>query len=795
MTRKDVINEAFELVVSRMSLRPPQVAALEKIKDMLLRLPRPLGECEAHEVREFLSYDGFSHPKHPSFLLSLATGVGKTRLAGAVIAMLWLAGESQNFLFLAPSRAVLNRLRNAFNPAFREYIFIERNLVPEPTLIVADQLGDPIATGGQQSIFSESPTVYLLTHQLVASSPRFKKRSNEFSADSPADFLRAKRDLVVISDEAHHLDEGENETAAWVNGITDLAPQLHLGLTATPPRDTKGCLRGWVNLLYEYTLQEALRQELYTKRVELLVHPFPPEIDDSEIERATIRYAIECLESKVNSIRQSTGPKPFPLVKPVVVFFAQDTEHASKVAKQLHLEFQIPEDEILLTHSKKSKTIDEVELLYNIEDSNNPVRYVVNVQELVEGWDVTNVYIIAPLRAMASFAFGVQAMGRGLRLPAGKRVNNTQLDTLDLICFGRTTLEGIIEQETSWSGRSSDGEQLIKTSQWDSPQVSSITVNAEIQREITIEVRDLELVSHELDLRMGPDVFHRIRRMLVSRIRVAAAQVRITAAQERVGLRREIFIDAAAAEVVRQMPRHLSDELHGSIIKSEIERWLEEGGDTSAQIQFNPIEVACAMVLALKASAESEESNYGLTGASSFVTWGPYPITFDVPRLPTGEVAKAPEFGEFMTVGERKDFVRQLPYRGWSRGLHKLYTFDSWHEAKTAKLLDRADVGWWVRNQPRRFRIETSAGMFNPDLVVALRWDSGGKEILLLEVKGDLFWTPPDSKPRLKARAAQEWVYEQNKASTIKWSFGIVLESVVEQVATWEELRARIILG
>src|SRR6185295_12918607 len=140
MSRRDAINEAFELVISRMALRPPQAQALEKVRDLLVRLPRPLGECSDQEVRQFMTFGDFKHPKHPSFIVSLATGVGKTRLAGAIMALLWLSGESQHFLFLAPSKAVLNRLRNAFNPAFREYIFIERNLVPEPTLIVSDQL-------------------------------------------------------------------------------------------------------------------------------------------------------------------------------------------------------------------------------------------------------------------------------------------------------------------------------------------------------------------------------------------------------------------------------------------------------------------------------------------------------------------------------------------------------------------------------------------------------------------------------------------------------------------------------
>ena len=41
---------------------------------------------------------------------------------------------------------------------------------------------------------------------------------------------------------------------------------------------------------------------------------------------------------------------------------------------------------------------------------------------LKEGWDVTNLYTIVPLRAANSRTLVEQSIGRGLRLPYGKRV-------------------------------------------------------------------------------------------------------------------------------------------------------------------------------------------------------------------------------------------------------------------------------------------------------------------------------------------------------------------------------------
>src|SRR5438876_11398560 len=109
-----------------MRLRPPQAGALRELRDALLRLPKPLSRCTAEERREYLALkEGWRHPFHPSFTIALATGVGKTRLTGAIIALLWLAGEAKVFLVLAPRRAVLRRFESALDPLFREYLFLD----------------------------------------------------------------------------------------------------------------------------------------------------------------------------------------------------------------------------------------------------------------------------------------------------------------------------------------------------------------------------------------------------------------------------------------------------------------------------------------------------------------------------------------------------------------------------------------------------------------------------------------------------------------------------------------------
>lgn len=59
--------------------------------------------------------------------------------------------------------------------------------------------------------------------------------------------------------------------------------------------------------------------------------------------------------------------------------------------------------------------------LLAVEDTKEPTEVVVYVNMLKEGWDVTNLYTIIPLPAASARTLIEQSIGRGLRLPYGKR--------------------------------------------------------------------------------------------------------------------------------------------------------------------------------------------------------------------------------------------------------------------------------------------------------------------------------------------------------------------------------------
>src|SRR5690606_2684689 len=69
---------------------------------------------------------------------------------------------------------------------------------------------------------------------------------------------------------------------------------------------------------------------------------------------------------------------------------------------------------------------------------------VIHVNMLKEGWDVTNLYTIVPLRAANARTLIEQSIGRGLRLPNGKRTGVTAVARLNNLAHDR--LQEIVEE-------------------------------------------------------------------------------------------------------------------------------------------------------------------------------------------------------------------------------------------------------------------------------------------------------------------------------------------------------------
>lgn len=109
-------------------------------------------------------------------------------------------------------------------------------------------------------------------------------------------------------------------------------------------------------------------------------------------------------------------------MKPFILVVAKDTDHSKKIREYItsddFFRGYYKDKVIEINSSQRGAEKDEnIEQLLSLEKADNKIEIVIHVNMLKEGWDVTNLYTIVPLRASASETLTEQTIGRGLRLP------------------------------------------------------------------------------------------------------------------------------------------------------------------------------------------------------------------------------------------------------------------------------------------------------------------------------------------------------------------------------------------
>src|ERR1700694_454610 len=127
------------------------------------------------------------------------------------------------------------------------------------------------------------------------------------------------------------------------------------------------------------------------------------------------------------------------IVKPFVLVIARDTAHAAELISLIKSDafFQGRYVDKVIQVDSSVKEEETVQKLLTVEQNDNPVEIVIHVNMLKEGWDVTNLYTIIPLRAANARTLIEQSIGRGLRLPYGRRTGVTSVDRLNIVAHDR----------------------------------------------------------------------------------------------------------------------------------------------------------------------------------------------------------------------------------------------------------------------------------------------------------------------------------------------------------------------
>ena len=438
------MNKNAYYIKNRLSLRKPQEDSLYILSELVekLELEKNIDlQTELEKVKNSYPTCIDFERNFPSLCFALATGVGKTRLMGAFISYLYLEEGIKHFFVLAPNLTIYKKLITDFDDVSHpKYVFrgIGEFVHNKPVVITGDNYQYAKTIFDEYEIIINVFNISKINAETRGGSIPRLKRLSEYIGESYFDYLTNLDDLVLLMDESHHYraDRG-------MEVINELNPILGLELTATPQIERGGNTIKFKNVVYEYSLAKAIRDGFVKEPAVATRKDFDPiKYTLDELDRIKLEDGIRIHEDTKVALDIYYRDSKTKLVKPFVLVVAKDTVHASQL-KQLIQSTSFFEgryaDKVMEIHSNQrgEEKEDNIQQLLLLEDVNNKIEIVIHVNMLKEGWDVTNLYTIVPLRTAASQTLREQTIGRGLRLPFGKRTGVDKVDKLTIVAHDK----------------------------------------------------------------------------------------------------------------------------------------------------------------------------------------------------------------------------------------------------------------------------------------------------------------------------------------------------------------------
>lgn len=378
----------------------------------------------------------------PAVCVRVPTGGGKTVIAAASIKTVddvyLQTGGAPVVLWLTPSDVITQQTLKALSTSGHPYReLLEANFSPVRaididelpnlsrsdlengcTIIVANVQTFNITDTDKRKVYSfrEDLSTHFtgLTAQEAEGLERVSAEDTQVSEDgsylkrhnvgeikhSVANLLRLHHPYIVV-DEAHN-----NRTDRFFDTLNRLGPRVLLELTATPT--TKN------NVIYQVSAWELKADEMIKLPVLLNEH--------------TQTGWQACLDKTV-AMRQELERKASDetqYLRPIVLIQAQkkgSEPSPEKVRDYLIESHHIPEAQIAIATGTQ-KDLEDV----NLFSPDCPIRFVITIQALKEGWDCSFAYVLCGLQNIQSSKDIEQLLGRVLRMPYAKRRSNEALN-------------------------------------------------------------------------------------------------------------------------------------------------------------------------------------------------------------------------------------------------------------------------------------------------------------------------------------------------------------------------------
>jgi type III restriction enzyme len=428
--------------MAQLTLKNYQRAALDEL-GAFLRTARVRGAKAAFEDSGY-GYRSEPFGEIPCVCLRIPTGGGKTLLASHAVVRIakeWTGSDAPTVLWLTPSETIRAQTLTALQTPGHPYraaledaygqAFQICDLAGVSTISPQD-FGHQavVAVATIQSFRVENPdqrNVYAFSESFE---PHFRGMPPERLAilndipdavvtaedattpDSPlkghvgrpkfslSNWLALQQPIVIV-DEAHNA-----QTERSFEALKRLNPAMILELTATPvPRRT--------NVLYHVSAQELQSENMVKLPIVLMEH--------TQGWDAAVFDAVQT-QRKLEAEAQ----KESDYIRPIVLFQAQNaTQPVNVEALRKHLidELHIPAAHVAVATGEK-RELEDVRL----EAPDCPIRFIITVQALREGWDCPFAYVLCSVQPVRSATAVEQLLGRILRMPYARRRQEDSLN-------------------------------------------------------------------------------------------------------------------------------------------------------------------------------------------------------------------------------------------------------------------------------------------------------------------------------------------------------------------------------
>ena len=383
----------------------------------------------------------------PHVCMKVPTGGGKTFMACASVRRIFDAmptGKPQVVVWLVPSDSILTQtVRNLsdVNHPYRQKLdqdFAGRVGVYTKEMLLNGQNFSPdtvremltlcIMSYGSLRIDSKKKDVrkvYQENGNLFRFADFFRDK-DALLADTPdTALIQVLRHLepVVIVDESHNA--GSDLSVEMLNNLN---PSFVLDLTATPRKNSN---------IISYVDARELKKEHMVK--------LPVVVYNRTTRQSVIQDAIQLrgsIEKEAIAAEEAGGK----YIRPIVLFQAQpktsDNSDTFDKIKALLMDMGIPEEQIAV----KTSNVDDLKGR-DLMGRDCPVRYIITVNALKEGWDCPFAYILASLANRTSTVDVEQILGRILRQPYAMQHTSPLLNTSYVLTNSvdfHSTLEKIV---------------------------------------------------------------------------------------------------------------------------------------------------------------------------------------------------------------------------------------------------------------------------------------------------------------------------------------------------------------